>query len=525
MSTLSPVNTLPLITIKPVPTVLPGTGNSGTTATTAAPTSIVTLGKNAALTSAQTYSSRGLVDEPATRPVLENERQDKVTLTMEGNFAAQPPGGVFHGLGAALLTQLSEGVNNYSQSLLKSSTGQALDPTEQLVDQTQLHTAADNSITLTVKTASGSTVLINLASQANGLAVQVQVKGGTLSDAERSAVGNLADAFQSAIDGFTETPPRLDLSKLTQFDPSLLSSVDLNAQLKLGESKYQTLGFHADGQNKTVNMSGPIGSLQLAVNTKNSQIMGNAQQQSQALNSYLSQFDAARRRGDGNQDLMTLFKDAFSAMNSVNSKDLKQVNLKTPSSISLNDVDHGMLTGLADFTASITQVPQSINPMRVNETDNFSYQVLQTTSINGENQLNHSIKQDQQSHLTASYHQGLYPGALAALDHTKQSQNYKYLQINDDASSSTSVAYKAGLLTAVSLVQAATQTTHSLKYEMGDLKEDTTTPVEATKTQDLLGILQTALRKDKQETKDSGSPTSENTLAIHSQVILQADPW
>jgi hypothetical protein len=99
------------------------------------------------------------------------------------------------------------------------------------------------------------------------------------------------------------------------------------------------------------------------------------------------------------------------------------------------------------------------------------------------------------------------------------------LQINDDASSSTSVAYKAGLLTAVSLVQAATQTTHSLKYEMGDLKEDTTTPVEATKTQDLLGILQTALRKDKQETKDSGSPTSENTLAIHSQVILQADPW
>lgn len=495
MTTLSSVNIAPLPAAPPAPKLPSTTDTSGPTAATTAPSSIVTLGQEPTQTTAQTYSSRGLLTDSAAPLVLENKQQDKLTLSMMGNIASSSTADRFHGLGAALLGQLSAGSNPYSQSVMKSPAGQKPDAVQLAADQAKLHTEADNTITLTVKTASGSTVLLNLTSQEDGLSVQMQVTGGTLSDTERSAIGGLAQAFQSAIDGFTATPPQLDLGKLARFNTSVLSSVDLNAQLKLGENSKQTLSFHADGQQKTMSMNGPSGNVQLSVDTKNPAILGNAQQQAKALQNYLSQFDSARSRGNGNADLMNLFKDAFTAMNGSNDPDLNQAPVKTASSVPLSDADRGALTGLADFSASVTQNAQASNPMRPNELDAFSYTTSQTTSTHGNSPLNRSIKQDQQAHLTASYHQSLYPGSRLALDTLMASQNYNYIQVDDDERSTTSIAYTDGLLTDASSTTTSRHSAHTLRYEMGRLKDDTTTPSETSHTQDLLDLLEPGQHK------------------------------
>jgi hypothetical protein len=497
MTTLTSVNITPLPTLQPAIKPSPAIANVQPTTATSAPASIVTLGQEPAATSTDTYSSRGLLSDSVAPLVLENQLQDKLTLALQGNISSSSTAGRFHGLGAALLAQLSSGSDQYSQSVVKSSAGTTLNPVELAADQSKLHTDADNSISLTIKTASGSTVLLNLSSQDDGLAVQMQVTGGTLSEAERSAVGDLADAFQSAIDGFTATPPRLDLGKLSQFNPAVLSSVDLSATLKLGENRQQTLSFHADGQQKTMSMSGDSGNLQLSVDTKNPAILGTAQQQAKALQSYLSQFDAARSRGNGNADLMTLFKDAFTALNSngqSQSQALNQADLKTPSSISPSKADRGALTGLADFSASVSENTQASNPMRKNELDAFSYTTSQTTSIKGTDPLNRSIDQNQQAHLTASYHQSLYPGSLLKLDTTKASQNYNYIQVDDKTSSSTAIAYADGILTKASSTQESSQSTHTMRYELGHLINNTTTPSKTAHTQDLLNLLESGLQ-------------------------------
>jgi len=505
--------------------VPPATSDVESIGTIAPPSSIVMLGQDTSVTDAQTYSSRGLLPDSAPPLSLEKELQDKVTSTMMGNFSSSSVAGRFQGLGAALLAQLAEGGSDFSQSILSSSTGKKANAAELAAQQSNLHTKADNSITLTVQTASGRTILLNLSSQENGLAVQYQVTGGTLDDAELGAVATLANAFQSAIDGFTAEPPKLDLSKLAQFDPSVLSSVDLNAHLKLSDDSIQTLDFHADSQTRTVSMSGPSGNLRLSVDMKNSAILGDAGQQAQALQSYLSQFDSARRRGDGNPELMTLFKDAFSAMNSNYGQDLKPNSLITANSISLTDVDHGMLTGLADFTASVTQNVQAINPMRPNELDQFSYQVSQATSTKGENQLNRSIEQNQQSHLSASYHQKLYPGVALALGTSADSQNYYYNEIDDTASSLTNISYVKGLLANATSTQTATQSTHTLKYVMGHLEDDTTTPRTSTKTQNFMGLVESALRNDKQTPPSVRNSRLQQVLStVHNNIILQSNP-
>jgi hypothetical protein len=525
MTTLSAITVAPLVAVTPASTAAAATDSAVTAAVTTAPASIVTLGQSAPATPDQTYSSRGLLADSPVPLAVESGTADTIATTMIGNFSSSSASARFHGLGAALLTQLSaSGGLNYSQSVVQSSSGQKLNPAELAAAQKKLHTQADNTISLSIKTASGKTVQLSLSSEDDGLGVQIQVSGGALSDAESSAIGKMADAFQSAIDGFTATPPKLDLGKLAQFDPTVLSSVDLNAKLKLGENQNQTLSFHADSQKKSVSMIGPSGNVQLSVNTKNPAIQGNAQQQAQALSAYLNQFDAARQRGQGSADLMTLFKDAFSQLNGITSKTPSATALKTPSTSPVTDVDRVMLTGLADFSASITQTPMSSNPMRLNEQDTFAYTVSQDTSTKGSSQLDHSVKQNQQSHLTASYHQALYPGSRLALDKTRESQNYNYFQIDDNASSTASISYSAGLLASASLVQSATQSTRIMKYELGHLKDDETTPVESSKHQDLLGALEAALHKDREDAQGTGISTSATALGIHSQVMLQADP-
>jgi hypothetical protein len=220
---------------------------------------------------------------------------------------------------------------------------------------------------------------------------------------------------------------------------------------------------------------------------------------------------------------MRMFKDAFAEMNSNYGVTMAPLTTRS-NSLRLNDVDHSVLTGLADFDASITQAAKSSNPMRLNEVDALSYAVSQTTSISGSSQLDRSISQQQRSHLSASYHRSLIPGVSLKLDTSPQSQNYYYDQISDDANSQAVLAYNQGMLVEATLEQSSQQSTHVTKYVKGQVEEDTTRPSQASQSRDLLALL-----KPLEQNEDSKLPQDmyrrQTVLsAVSNLVLLQADP-
>ncbi|SFB03392.1 hypothetical protein SAMN03159488_01573 [Pseudomonas sp. NFIX10] len=108
-------------------------------------------------------------------------------------------------------------------SVTHTTTDRAHNAAEIKSEQTLLHNKVDNLISLGIKTASGKTVTFSLTSQDDGLGVQATMDGGPLSEDELKAIGVLGSAFQAAVDWLTAEPPKLDLSKLTQFDSSVLA--------------------------------------------------------------------------------------------------------------------------------------------------------------------------------------------------------------------------------------------------------------------------------------------------------------
>ena len=90
---------------------------------------------------------------------------------------------------------------------------------------------------------------------------------------------------------------------------------------------------------------------------------------------------------------LAMFKDAFQQLNSA----APQQGAGKAST--LTEVDHAMLTGLADFSASLADTPGSPNPMRPGEADTFAYQASQTTSVGGHGPLHRTLSQKQHTHL------------------------------------------------------------------------------------------------------------------------------
>lgn len=173
----------------------------------------------------------------------------------------------------------------------------------------------------------------------------------------------------------------------------------------------------------------------------------------------------------------------------------------------------------------MTEKSREGNPARPGELDSFAYDVSQSTQSKGRDQLNRTLVQDQQSHLIASYHKPLWPGQKLDLSSDPNSQNYKYYQVNDQASSKTSIGYEKGALVNASINQSANQSTRISTYVLGHLQEDKTTPLKSSKTQNLLGTLNQALQQDKQAKLGRGVSWLKETLSnIQDKVLLQSDP-
>lgn len=501
---------------------------------TSLPSSIVSLGQTNTGSDVQTYSAAGASSATSGTSVVvakplvwENSTGDAISTLMASDLpAAAASTAPFQGLGAVLLNDLKSGASNFSQAVLNPNASQLSGPqtTSSLSALLSgLHQGGDDQVTLDVETTSGVSVKISLDSQSYGLAVKMTTSG-TLSNTERTALEGFANAFQAAIDGMSAVPPTVDLSGLTQFDPTVLKSVDLQVQMGANVDTVQTLAFHADSAGRSVSVSGPSGSLQMNVDMSDLQIQGTQAQQTQAIAQYMQQFDDAASRGNGNASLMAMFKDAFTDLNSPYNVSPAEKSAAALAPIKLQDQDHAMLTGLADFSASITQTAKQSNPMRLDEWDSFSYQVSQDTQISGNTELNRTVSQHQQSTLQASYHQTLVPGVALQLSSAKNSQNYYYDQINDTANSSASIGYVKGHVTQASLAQSATHSTHVMKYVLGDLMQDTTTPSNASIEQDVTPLLNAYLEDPSKKTTQQVEQLQQLLTTIHNMVFLQSDP-
>ncbi|SEN54109.1 hypothetical protein SAMN05428959_102314 [Duganella sp. CF517] len=448
--------------------------------------------------------------------VWENRTRSTASTIMARNFAEQPVAGRLKGLGGELLKQVAYDGENFSQSIQQAPTGMQADTYDMLVSPSPVsqHGMGDNRIGLTITTRSGVTVELSLDAGDNSIAFEAK-SSGKLTEVERKALGKLSDAFQKAVDGLAEDPPRVDLAGLTQFDGAVLSSVDLKGEIKLNPKETQRLEFHADGGKRTLSFSGPDGAAKIGVDLSQPASWGNKEQQAKALNRYLQQVDQAGMRGQGNAAMLTMFKDALVDMNS----DYGTPPL-APRDMLLTERDRATTTGLADFTASVTQTEVASNPAKSTEKDRFAYELSQKTTISGRSQMDLALSQQQQSHLKARYHAPASPTAKLALDLEPQSQNYKYIMVDESASSTTSIEYDKGKLVKASLEMQASRSTRVLEYMFGKLKDDHTTPSGKALTRDLLPTL---------DPEDGGLSMDDYDRArilarVNDAIFLQSDP-
>jgi hypothetical protein len=456
----------------------------------------------------------------------ESGAQDGVSALMAANAGARSAAGRFSGLGAALLSQFRGEVGNIAQSVRLAAPAAPASPYGIAAAPSALHGLGDDRISLAISTASGAEVSLSLDNTDDGLALRMS-GGAELSDAERGALAGLAEAFQDAIDGISADPPSVRLEGLTRFDPAVLASVDLRATVRLASDPEatQSLRFRADGAQRTVSLEGPSGSASVSVDTAHLAGLGSAAQQARALASHLKQFDQAASRGHADAGLMTMFKDAFTDLNANIGTAQPRAGASAGGKWELAAADHAALTGLADFSASLTQASSALNPMRPSERDTFAYELAQSTSIGGRSQGERTVSQQQTSELNASFHTPGTPGAALNLDYSLASQNYDYHQIKDAASSAVDLAYNDGHLVKATLDQSASQSARVLSYTMGKLVSDITTPGEYALQRDLLAVLAPYLSGDARRSDEEKEQHRQQTMdALGEQVLLNAYP-
>ena len=460
------------------------------------------------------YTPEGTLEGAAPTVTWAQSDTDAVSLVMAGNYLSGTMSGQFNNLGSALLDRFKTTGSNFSQSVtVATASGAAANGLGA--------EGAQGDIKLTVQTASGVKVDIELESDDGTLAVSVN-SSGALSDTERSALAKLADGFQQAINGLSGSPPSLDLSGLTQYDPSVLSSVNLQFNVTGDGSNNVSANVALNSSTKSVSLKDSDGSVNLSVDTgSDSAILGSSAQQNQAIASYLTQFDHANAEGHGNSALMSLFKDAFTQLNSDDGTSTQQLP-GTAYAPLLAQAAHAMLTGLPDFTASITDTTVSSNPLLPDQTDSFSYQVSQDTKTEGDAQQG-SITQTQQSLLKATYHQSLSGGPVT-LTPSLASQNYDYAQVNDAENSTVTLATQAGKLLKATLSQTKSQSTEVSEYVKGVLESDVTTPDNTSDSKDLLALLKPFLADNGSEAKQDSAAWQQTLSNVHNMILLNASP-
>jgi hypothetical protein len=438
---------------------------------------------------------------------------DPVSLVMGANVGGDALSARFTGLGAALLARFNTTSADFAQSVWIAPIGNG---------PVASQPAISAAVALDVTTVSGIKVELDIKNGGDGtLAVKVH-GGANLSDAEKTALANLANGFQGALDGLTAYPPGVALSGLIQIDPTVLSSIDLHVQLQSESAFPTTLDFQVDSAHRSIDLNMPIrGAVKINVNLSNTSMVGTQEQQNAAIHNYLQQLNQEEARDPGGEDtgLMQAFTDSFTQINSHYPSTLAP-SFATGPSIH-NDQDHAMLTGLADFQASVAQTPSAPNPYKPDEVDRFTYQVSQQTTVSGHNNADRMITQQQSASLNASYHKWFTPPPSPLMASKKRRlQNYFYEQINDSAGVTSNIGYQKGGLSQASINKSASQSTHATKFEYAEKIADTTVTAADTATVDLMALLKPLQTEDPKDADKRKQVLAE----INAQVYLQSDP-
>jgi len=490
-------------------------------AATVRPSTVVSLGQQITDVDTQTYTAKGAIREVQSQYVWEQDGLDKLSMYMASAVQSYSTGARFQGLGAALLEQLAaSGGQRISQSGLAVSDGTAADPLLVSMQQASLREHATNTVTLNLTSASGATVTLGLYSSAAGLAVDADVQGGELTSDELKGLAALAEGFQSALNGLTQTPPRLQLGALVKLDPSLFTGLQLNAKLDTVSGEQQTFDLQLDEHSRSLKLQGPSGEVKMNLDTQGGALLGSQSQRQAAVANYLTQFDAAQKRGNGDAQLMALFKDAFSQLNSVDDASPRPATHDTVQ----NKVSRTLLSGLADFDASISQTEQTINPRRPEEVDHFDYVASQSTTRKGSS-ANLSVQQDQQASLKAAWHESLNPQVDLVLTRESESQNYRYHEVKDQSRSTTRLGYSDNSLVEASATQEASQQERVRTYQKAELKSDETQRASAAQSRDLLSMLDALLEQDRAARRIGAASKLEAQLdGLRNLWLLQSTP-
>ncbi|MGY5958438.1 Flagellar hook-associated protein 2 C-terminal domain-containing protein [Kosakonia sp. BK9b] len=369
-------------------------------------------------------------------------------------------------LGSALLGNLKEDRADFTQAL----TGLAMNS----------NGGKASAVTLDIVTQSGSTVHLTMTQQEDGMAVEVKTEGNSLNDDEADAIANLGAAFQKTLNGLGAESPELDITGLTQFDSSVLKSVDLKTDARIGNDSQQSLNFHADSKERWVAYEDRDFSLKMSSDVSHSALSGNYAQQQSALNAYDEKFDKARIAGHGDREQMAALKSVFRALNTTAAND---ESLKVGvADIRVGDNGKSRLSGLNDFSLTLTQTEESINPSRQDEKERFAYQASQTTEESVANDGSKTVKQTARSHLSAAWHEALDPSIPLALNAMKSSQNYYYHLLENDEESSTTLNYTGrGQLASVGQHEQVNNRHTTKKYVMGEMVDQTVDPEQYTR--------------------------------------------
>ena len=396
---------------------------------------------------------------------------------MKGNSTALwNASSLLDGLGFKLLDRFSTTQSDFSQTVAtylqdsSKSTDVASATTAQALAAAKM---APNNIGLTITTASGKEVKISISFGGDGkaisntLSVDVQVEGVLTAD-EQKAVAQLSEGFEATLDGLGKVPPTVDLSGLVGYDASVLSSVDLSVhETPRLNSGLKSFNFHADATQRSFSMESVSGKVSVNVDLSQPEILGTAAQQKEALNDYLSRFDAANQRGHGDAKLIAQFKAAFSQLNS---------NYPAADELSvprLNGKDRSVLSGLADFTASMSGDFTDAAEGRVTtEEGHIEYRASQSTTILGRDKYSGlTLTQTQSASLKSDFVKSRNGAMLDT-----RTGNYDTYSIRDESSTTTSFAYAKDKLKSASIENLVKQFEHYQKLVDYKVVEQRETP-------------------------------------------------
>lgn len=363
-----------------------------------------------------------------------------------GSLASQ-----WRGLGGALLTRLAEQGGDYRQTLVQHASGVAASDA--------LASARDSAVTLQlrIRTQSGTTVELSIAvnrgsgTVQNGLQVDMR-SNGALSDAERQALGALAEGFDKALAGLGRADaPQLDLSGLLAYDDEQLSSLELTVRSPQADDPLRSFSLQANAREKRIDMQGSAGDVSLRLDAAAPLAAAAEDVRQASIAQYLAQFDAAADRGHIGAELVAQLRQAFAQLHGANGDQAQPLD-GTPSAVQKQVAP--LLNGLADFELRIEGESRKTNQNGyLTEVSQARYAVAQQTSVQRTGATGDiTVTQTRSAVLQAQVLR-----ALGEAEIDLKGGNYHRTDIDDESRGKTTVATVQGRIVRADAEQADRQ--------------------------------------------------------------------